>query len=239
MPGFGWVKDKFDIRDFNVRSLITPEKKQALLPNHFVVYDGTIIYDQGQTSKCVAYSASGVKTDQEFIQYGKQYRFDANWLYSECKKIDGIPNENGTYPRIACKILQEKGDKLDTSNLCFLKKMVSGPDKKWGIDSYYRIDISNTDEDIKQILFSYGSFIAASSWYSNWMDKFTEFPEPNGIVDGGHAYRIIGWNEKGWIIANSWGTILWGDGGKATMSYDIFRRRVLSEGDCWKLVDSK
>jgi C1A family cysteine protease len=233
---FGWVKDPEDSRDFPAKKLILA-KKAVFLPEEYIVNKDTIIYDQGSTPRCVAYSSSGVKTDEEFLQYKQQYKFDADWLYSECKKIDGIPNQEGTYPRIACKILMEKGTKLAASG-CFLKKAMNKPDKKWAIAGYYRLENSLTDNDIKQILFTYGSFLAASSWYANWSDKFSVFPEPKGGSEGGHAYRVIGWNKTGWIVANSWGSILWGDKGIATMPFNIFREHVLSEGDSWKLVDA-
>ena len=235
----GWVKDPVDKRDYNIRKLLPEVKKVVILPTSFIVYPNTIIYDQGQTPRCVAYASSGVKTDEEFLQYGQQYKFDADWLYSECKKIDGIPFEDGTYPRIACQILQSKGDVLIADSCCFIKKIVKNPDLKWKIDSYYRIDNSNSDNDIKQILFNYGSFLAASIWYPNWSNKFDTFPYPSGAPSGGHCYRIIGWNTTGWVVANSWGVILWGNGGKATMPYQIFRDTVLSEGDCWKIIDAK
>ena len=240
--GMGWIKDPIDKRDYNVRQLLPPLKKVAVLPDNFTVYADTIIYDQGQTSKCVAYASSGVKTDEEFLQWGQRYRFDADWLYGECKKIDGIPMQDGTFPRCACQILQKKGDVLvasgSSSCCCFNKIVTPQPDLKWKIDSYYRIDVSNSDDDIKQILYQYGSFLAASSWYNNWFAKFDVFPMPSGVAGGGHCYRIIGWNAIGWLVANSWGTLLWGLQGIATMPYDIFRNSVLSEGDSWKLVDS-
>ena len=239
----GWIKDPVDKRDYNVRQLLLPVKKVAVLPDNFTVYADTIIYDQGQTPRCVAYASSGVKTDEEFLQWGQRYKFDADWLYGECKKIDGIPGEDGTFPRIACQILQQRGDVVLTFGVakccCFSNNGNPKPDLKWKIDSYYRIDSSNSDSDIKQILFNYGSFLAASSWYSNWFEKFNVFPVPNGMANGGHCFRIIGWNAIGWIVANSWGTLLWGNNGVATMPYNIFRQYVLPDSDCWKLVDAR
>jgi hypothetical protein len=236
--GMGWIKDPIDARDYNIRKLAPP---RVALPESYIVYPGTIIYDQGSTSKCVAYASSGVKTDEEFLQWNKQYKFDSDWLYAECKKIDGIPSQEGTYPRIACQVLQTKGDVLVPSGGCifdFAKKKTKTPDMKWAISAYYRINSANSDDEIKQVVYQYGSFLAASNWYSNWSDKFSIFPQPNNEISGGHCYRVIGWTSAGWLIANSWGTILWGDSGKAVMPYDIFRNYVLPEGDVWKIIDA-
>jgi len=235
--GLGWIKDPPDARDYNIRSLIPPDKRVIGLPVNYIVYPDTIIYNQGSTSQCVAHALSGVKTDQEYIQWAQVYEFDAAWLYGECKKIDGIPFEDGTYPRVACQILQNRGTVVVGEKRCFLQKALGVADVKWKINSYFRINLTDTDEDIKQILFSYGSFMAASRWFSNWSGKFGTFPEPNGDVSGGHAYRVIGWNADGWVVANSWGKILWGNWGIATMPYKMFRDYVLVDGDSWKIID--
>jgi hypothetical protein len=236
---FGWIKDPIDRRDRNIRRLAPP---RLALPDSYTVYADSIIYDQGQTPECVAYASAGVKTDEEFLEWGKRYQFDADWLYSECKKIDGIPDQEGTYPRIACQIMQKEGMKLaNTSSGCIFCKttVVPTPDIKWSISAYYRIDVTNTDDDIKQVVYQFGDVLSASNWYSNWSDKFGTFPEPNGDISGGHCYRITGWGPNGWIITNSWGSILWGNSGKAVMSYDMFRKYVLPDGDVWKLIDNK
>lgn len=91
-------------------------------------------------------------------------------------------------------------------------------------------------EFIKQILFQYGSIMAASAWYASWMDVGEEFSNPTGGIVGGHAFRKIGWTTIGWLIANSWGGT-WGKNGIAVMPFKMFEDYVLSEGDCWKLVD--
>jgi len=240
----GYVKDKKDKRDFKATKLIVQE---VPLPDFYTVNPETIIYNQGGSPSCVGFSSAGVKTDEEFLQdYPRQIRFDGAWLYGECKKIDGIPNEEGTYPRVACKILNQIGCKvIPASTTCPLKFLKPKPPEptpddifKWHIDAYYRIDPKSTADFVKQIIFQFGSILTASNWYSNWMWKFDVFPSPSGGIVGGHAYRAIGWNPIGFIIANSWGKILWGQNGIATMPYAIFTK-VLAEGDSWKLVDAK
>lgn len=69
----GYIPDKKDKRDFPATKLLV---KTVALPETFVVNDGTLIYNQGSIPKCVASTGAGVKTDQEFLQYGKQIKFD-------------------------------------------------------------------------------------------------------------------------------------------------------------------
>ncbi len=111
------------------------------------------------------------------------------------------------------------------------------PSKQWRIDAYYRIPSDSASEYVKQIIYQFGTILVGSNWYNSWMSRFGLFPKPDYVV-GGHAYRIIGWNKTGFVVANSWGDKLWGVKGYATMSFAQFKK-VLGESDCWKLVDSK
>ncbi|MCJ7828132.1 MAG: hypothetical protein MUP81_00130 [Dehalococcoidia bacterium] len=262
----GWVKDKKDKRDFPATRLLV---REVSLPESFIVNPNTIIYNQGGDPSCVGFSAAGVKTDEEYTQYGKQIKFDGLRLYNECKKIDGIPNLPGTYPRVACKILNQVGCwVVPTSTTCpirFLKPKPPEPTPediaKWKIAAYYRIDYKSTLDFVKQIICQFGSILTASTWFKNWMDKFWVFPEPAGGTEGGHSFKSAGWDSDSVshksisfsakstiilkhdnaaiVIVNSWGQIPWGVNGVSLMPYQMFLDRVLAEGDCWKLCDSK
>ena len=49
---------------------------------------------------------------------------------------------------------------------------------------------------------------------------------------GGHAFALVGYNERGFIIQNSWGT-RWGASGFATLAYEDW----ISNGtDCWAVA---
>ena len=60
------------------------------------------LYDQGDTPRCVGYSISKI------MNHYNGYAFDADWLYAECKKIDGYPGD-GTNARAACDVLRREG----------------------------------------------------------------------------------------------------------------------------------
>jgi hypothetical protein len=97
---------------------------------------------------------------------------------------------------------------------------------------------------------SVGGFIDSSlhiSSFQNLKDKFGDtvfsqidnFFEPDGHKawrfssrqkEAGHAVTIVGYNENGFIIKNSWGKG-WGNNGYATVSYDyhkMFAKRMLA-----------
>jgi hypothetical protein len=50
-----------------------------------------------------------------------------------------------------------------------------------------------------------------------------------GDDDGGHAFAIVGYTEKGFIVHNSWGRT-WGRGGFAVLTYSDWRQNAM---DCW------
>ena len=225
LPGKGPGADD---RDYNIRQLLAKaavvRPLPAALPAVYQTVDNPIVLDQGSTPECVAFASSGMKTDDEFREWDKVYKFNSGVLYNLIAEPGG-----GAYPRNACAVMLHQGMQLAGCR----GKM----DLKWGIDSYYGVTAANTDDEIKAALYQYGTMIFASSWYDNWMNKFSVFPLPVGSPNGGHCYRCIGWNTIGWIIVNSWGTILWGVWGVATMPYDIYRSYVLPEGDSWKIID--
>ena len=228
----GWLKDSRDERDFPAKKLIFAEMP---LPSNYFVYPDTPVYNQGSHPACVGYACAGIKSDEEYLQGKSQYLFDGLWLYNECKKIDGIPGEDGTYLRFAMQVLQKQG----------MRQMVlpcrkKSPDSYWQIGAYYRIENDAADDFIKQIIFQYGSISVGSLWYESWMNMGEIFPVPDS-QNGGHAYRVCGWRSDspaGWVVVNSWGKLLWGKAGIAVMPYDIFRGWVMGTGaDIWKLVD--
>lgn len=225
---WGWRKDPEDLRDFQAKRLIYAEMP---LPSTYWCNPNTPVYNQGSRPACVGYAGAGVKSDQEFIQHGRLYTFDGAWLYGECKKVDGIPDQRGTYPRVALKIMQ--GGMRQTALPCRKKE----PDDWWKIKAYFRVESDSTIDFVKQVIFQYGPLLTASGWYSNWMHVGAVFPKPDALT-GGHAYRACGWNEIGFIIVNSWGRLLWGKWGVATMPYDIFMNYVLPGGDIWKVIDA-
>jgi hypothetical protein len=227
---WGWEKDRPDARDFSAVKLVYT---QLPTPPSYFVNPNQPIYNQKSHPACVGFASAGVKTDEEYIQHGQEYSFDGLDLYNQCKKVDGIPDTPGTYPRVALQILQQHGIKQSV-----LPCKKAQPNSFWQIAAYYRIDSDSTPEFIRQVIFQYGSILVGSLWYSNWMDVKDVFPVPD-TMSGGHAYKLCGWSESpaGWFVTNSWGK-LWGSNGVAIMPYDMFTQYVLlAGGDVWKLLD--
>lgn len=48
--------------------------------------------------------------------------------------------------------------------------------------------------------------------------ELKKFPDPKEELYGGHALTIVGYDDRGFLVKNSWGT--WGDAGYCTVTYD-------------------
>jgi hypothetical protein len=224
--------DKEDKRDWNAGLLVPTEMP---LQRNYSVWPDTPIYNQGLSPDCVGYCGAGVKTDEEYLQHGKKYLFNGRWLYDECKKIDGMPDVDGSSLRFAMQILQQTGMRQ-----LVLPCQKREADSFWQIGSYFRLDASSLDDFIKQVIAQRGSIAIGTWWYRSWMNVGEVFPKPD-IKNGAHAIKVTGWRDDppiGWEFINSWGKLLWGKAGKAIMPYDMFRGAVIGDGaDVWKLVD--
>jgi hypothetical protein len=67
------------------------------------------VYDQGTTPQCVAYTAAGVAERMERDACNSSVAMGASAHYARCKELDGIPNADGTYPRVSNDVLISEG----------------------------------------------------------------------------------------------------------------------------------
>ena len=83
---------------------------------------------------------------------------------------------------------------------------------------------------IKQALMLNGPLVCAVMVYN---DSNEFWNQKNGDrILGGHALSIVGYDKKGLIIRNSWGSS-WGDKGYAHMNWEDINKIL----ECWTIVD--
>jgi hypothetical protein len=75
-------------------------------------------------------------------------------------------------------------------------------------------------DDIKTAIYKHGPVIAAYKWYDGYKVIDGELVDNRTGDCGGHAVMIYGWNNKGFLVQNSWGK-RWGNSGKCTIPYSI------------------
>lgn len=233
--GLGYLSDPEDERDLKWRESVQPEKLD--IPASFL-YDEALcgnVLDQKATSECVAFSGTSQKLWAENKQHGHFYNFDPDWLYKQCKAIDGSPHADGTFIRIALQVMQTTGHLAHAGNTltqdCYFK-----------IDNYVRL---TTLQDIKEALATLGPV-----WFGIQVDNGIFSPtngvvaEPTGQTVGGHAMLIVGYDDTkvclgstgAFKIKNSWGSS-YAEGGYMWMPYTWFAK--YSDWDAWKTVDDE
>ena len=205
----------------------------------------TPVRDQGDEGTCVAFaSVVGVKEYQDSKEYKKIVGLSPRYLYSLCKKNDGDPDSEGTYPRIAMKMLLKYG----TSPESFwpykphqTDKPKSGAAKtalRYRVKAYARI---KTALDMKRSLVINGPFLAGVDVYESWFtDKASKtglipMPEKSEQYQGGHAICIAGYDDgkKLFKFKNSWSNG-WGDDGYGYLGYDYMKQYCV---DAWSDTD--
>lgn len=121
----------------------------------------------------------------------------------------------------------------------------------WWIDAvkrplgaYYRVDplsISDMHVALNDLGVLYASAVCHSGWEEDqdatrrraapkrWSDFWRIPCRKAESTDGGHAFSIVGYNEDGFLIHNSWGTN-WGTAGYAILTYSDWQLNAM---DCW------
>ena len=131
------------------------------------------------------------------------------------------------------------------------------PDEKWAIDAatrpvgvYYRISRSSV-VDMQAAIHEVGAILVSARIHNGWeallqtkynrVQAFTELTHdniaqiqwtPTTKTLGMHAFALVGYNQYGFIIQNSWGKT-WGAGGFAVLTYSDW---VNNGVDAWVAV---
>ncbi len=167
-----------------------PNTKKRLKFN----FSWRVRYDQKNTSKCVGHSSCQERSIVE------RMAFDPDWLYAECKKRDGYDGP-GTYLSIAYDVLRELGPVPVRRGV---------PAHQHGVE---RNEWATTIYEILAALWAGKPVVVGTNWYQDMfkprlIDGQFRLPDnPTGVVTGGHAYMIHGYDDKraAFLTPNSWG----------------------------------
>ncbi len=197
------------------------------------------------SGNCVAFaSVVGMKEYQEKKEYQRLIKLSPRFVYNLCKKYDGAPNEEGTYPRMAMKILLNYGVCPELFWPYFPhqqdrpKKGAAKIAKKYRIRAYARL---HTLLEMKRSLVVNGPFLAGVKVFSSWFKKRVQknglipMPKSNEEFMGGHAVCIVGYDDakETFKFKNSWG-LKWADKGYGYLPYAYLRRYCR---DAWSGTD--
>jgi C1A family cysteine protease len=205
------IKSPYDARDYT----ITAEKE---FPETFSL-NTVPVKNQGTKPTCTAHALSSVVEYHHQRQHGEYVRFSTEFIYG--LREDGYYMGDGMVIRNALNTLLKYGDVYESDckgnhnvdnamrhvdeDIDHLKELAY-PHR---ISAYFRI--RNADE-LKTALMKFGVVVASMKVYDfHWLfkDVYTYNPTNDYTC---HCVFIYGWNEKGWLVQNSWGRIYGGDG---------------------------
>jgi hypothetical protein len=205
------------------------------------------VKDQGQTSACTGYALASMV---EALAYGAWLADERQgevpvtispfMLYYFARKYDEIPGDgvdDGSTARGAMKAWHKHG-------ACKLKhwKAIDTAIKRDGTDwiadafrtplgAYFRVDHTSI-ADLHAAINETGVVYATAQVHDGWDNAgadgsipFTEDTKPSG----GHAFLIVGYDEKGFWVQNSWGKS-WANNGFAHLRYSDWRANAM---DTW------
>lgn len=238
----GCLKDEEDLRDIPMGLVLPPIRVPDKVDYTPAM---TPVRDQGDEGTCVAFaSAVGVKEYEDTKEYKKYIELSPRYLYSLCKKNDGSPDTEGTYPRVAMKMLLNYGVSLESywpykpHQKDHPKSGADKVAKTYRIKAYARL--SGIDE-MKRSLLVNGPFLAGievfASWFADSVTKTGAVPMPkkNDELKGGHGICIMGYDDpkKLFKFKNSW-SVEWGDKGYGYLPYGYLERYC---SDAWSATD--
>lgn len=217
---FGRLAAPQDARDlrFTMRAAMPQVRAVAKpKPRKRAYADGPLL-DQGNTPRCVGFSARGFLDGAPLMTKGGPSAGD---IYVGAQLLDEWPGENydGTSVRAAMKYL------------CAQKEVSS---YVWG---------QTVEAAIEWMNGGYGTCLVGTNWYAEMSDVdkdgFMREPAPSMSTPiGGHAWRWIWYDakKKGILMRNSWGTdfgiLKAGVGsGYAYVRLDFARRLLAEDGE--------
>lgn len=228
-------KDKVDLRD----------KKIVLPPRSVTSVDLRVkcppILDQGNLGSCTA--NAGVSQYQMMKQLETQRGFPVPsrlFLYYNTRLLEGTTGwDSGASIRDTVKAMAKYG--VCPESLLPYKTGLyrNKPSQKCYTEGqknqaliYCRLE--QTKEALEGALQNGYPIIFGAIIYSNFRGNVISLPGPRDQLWGGHALLIVGYDQRGFIVRNSWGP-KWGDQGYCYMSYDY----VLSSlcFDFWVISD--
>ena len=221
--GFG-RRAATDVRDHLYRA---PLKRPTPGVTSRTWYAGPAL-DQGYTSQCVAYSATGYLLAGP-VRNLRQPFPTIEALYKECQRNDEWDGEDydGTSVRAVFKVLQREG---------YIDRYV------WAYDA----------RTVANWILTTSPVNVGTSWLDSMMDMdkagfVRVFANDNPQVVDGHAYTLIGANTlkkcpDGTVgalrILNSWGGS-WGQNGRAWISFVDFDILMREDGEACTAVEIK
>jgi hypothetical protein len=199
------------------------------------VHTRRIILDQKSEGACTGFAvAAAINLLNQ--RAGRDIKVSARMLYEMAKRNDEWPGEtyDGSSLRGAINGWKNMGVCEDWmwpyrvgANKGSLTIDMAKNARNNTIGAYYRL--KPVISDFHAALNETGVVVASAKVHKGWDDPIDGLIKYNDKVNGGHAFAIVGYNDKGFWIQNSWSKA-WGDNGVALWLYEDWVKNVM---DAW------
>lgn len=245
--------DRIDLRDreFQPSLVSLPDEypSQAVIRDYFHLYAEKLILDQGKEGACTGF---GLAATINYLYFRKQLDqrpqeaadiecVSPRMLYHMARIYDEWSGEDyeGSSCRGAIKGWHRHG--ACSEELWPYRSRFKKPEPSWQQDAaarplgaYYRIN-KDSIADMQAAINEVGAIYVSSMVHNGWILRKTKalpIIKPQNGKTGGHAYAMVGYNLKGFIVQNSWGRD-WGYNGFAVLTYEDW---VQHGADAWVAV---
>lgn len=241
--------DKIDFRDRRFLPNVALQPKAAIYPEAHLA-----VKHQGDSNACTGFALSLVV--EHLLRRARRGKPVSPWmLYSMARRYDefaGWKADDGSSLRGALKGWFKHG--ACAQALFPAIEMPPAPDDPaddWWFDAvrrplgaYYRIDCEQIT-DMHAALNEVGALYVSAGCHAGWdrgiqqptlaappkrIEDVWQIPvQPGLAAHAGHAFAIVGYDRRGFLVQNSWGTD-WGSHGYAILGYDDWLCNAM---DCW------
>ena len=206
------IESPYDVRDYHINAA-------SSFPDTFQCPISTKIKNQGSQPTCVAHAMSSLLENHYERQMKDSKTFSTEFIYGF--RDTGYYVGSGMIIRNALNTILKYGDpfeedcpgnnSLDTAMEKIQKDLeyYQGLAYPHRISSYYRC---NNNAEIKTALMEHGPVVISMNTYNGAKLVKDIYTWDSKADYGRHCVLIIGWDERGWLIQNSWGKSYGGDG---------------------------
>lgn len=230
VPTLTQVPPEITLRDYAKRFANASLKSEADLGKL------DLILDQGSEGACTGFGLAAIINFLHY-QQGQHAKCPVSpWmLYDLARRYDEWPGEkyDGSSARGAMKAWHKHGvcdSKLFTKSGKPVSPKVLQDAIRRPLGAYYRVnhkDLVSMHTAIAEV----GALYVTSSVHEGWakVQEGDTLIVPSEKQIGGHAFAIVGYDEEGFWIQNSWGP-KWGHHGFAKLTYDDWLENAM---DAW------
>ena len=218
-----------DLRDRVYQPHLSPLKPFIDPPGNLV------ILDQGEDAACTGFALAAT-INFIYRQQGRKHNVSPWMLYAMAKRHDEWLGEHyaGSSCRGAIKGWHNSGvcsnsltENIAHSNEFEMTLEIASDASSHRLGAYYRL--AREISDFHAALNEVGVIFVSARIHEGWNDKQGDTISLRPETIGGHAFAIVGYNDEGFWIQNSWGSE-WKKSGLALWRYDDWALNIM---DAW------